>query len=69
MQNGEDKAFSKNPAGERRHGEAVGEDKLPTVQRYNSQERQKREEDSILKVLKDSGSCFKFRKGKRMASE
>lgn len=44
MQNGEDKAFSKNPAGERRHGEAVGEDKLPTVQRYNSQERQKREE-------------------------
>lgn len=44
MENNEDNAFSKNPAGERRHGEVLGKDKLPTVQRYNSQERQKREE-------------------------
>ena len=34
-----------------------------------AKKRQTREEDAILKVLKDAGICFKCRKGKHMASE
>ena len=34
----------------------------------SSRIRQKREQDSILKVLNEAGICFKYRKGKHMAS-